>query len=90
MQIRNQPNHSYRVIPVAIELIKEPAHEIKELISDDGTKYIVHDFFVYEKKEGISNAMLLLAIGKNIDHSEIWNAYRKSDRIVFFVVEEKK
>ena len=88
MKILTPQQHSIRIIPVVSQNIDRPAHEIDILEDEDGNKYKVHHYFVYEKNEGISEAMLLAATGKHLTDKDVWNYYLKSDKIVFFVVEE--
>ena len=81
MTIKPPPEHSYRVIAVASELIEGHSTDVKEL-----NEFTVVDRFIWNKGEVYPRALMLLAIGQDVKESDVWLKYAKSDSVVFYIV----
>lgn len=81
LQIKTPPQHDIKLICVPGEVYNEE----DSFEDQDGKKYIILDQYTYEKTDPFPYGMMLLATGKHIEPDVIWNAYKKSDKIMFFI-----
>lgn len=86
MKIEKLPTHNLRLIAVPNEKFTDVPKQIEH--GDD--LYKVLDYFVYTNREPMSYGMLLLATGELFDEDKIWQAYPKSNKLYFFIVQKEK
>lgn len=88
IQINKVVKHNTVLIAVASQLLKgQNPYDIETLIDADGFEFEILEHFEYNKKEEIyPGGLFLLATGQRLDKQTVWNAYKKSDIIYFFIV----
>lgn len=57
-------------------------------IKSEGKTYFIIDRFTFSKSDPHPNGMILLATGKIIDKETVWNKYRNSDKLYFYIIKE--
>jgi hypothetical protein len=75
-----------RIIPVASERFESEANQI-ETIQVGNDTYKVSDCYSYERGELIPNALKRLGYGKDVPDEKIWEKFKNSEKMYFFVVE---
>jgi len=79
--------HGIKLIPVPSERLTKPISDYTEIHSDE-KKYKVLTWVTITKLEPIPSILILLSTGKDFSDNELWNFYKKSNRIIFFVCEK--
>tara|TARA_R110000796_G_scaffold185810_1_gene302668 strand:- start:84 stop:365 length:282 start_codon:yes stop_codon:yes gene_type:complete len=90
LKIKRKPESKNILIPVASELINHDAIAGITTIKIGLENFKVHYFFTQTKEEYWQTALFLLALGREVEPSEIWNKYKDSDVIYIFVCEPIK
>lgn len=80
-------DHNVRLIAIAGEYVDGNISDIQHLITPSNVKYKVHDLYKFRKDETFPQALMLLATGQNVKPEKIWQKYRKSEYLYFFIVE---
>lgn len=81
------PKHSYILIAVPSERMDNPVSDYTK-IESEGQKYKIIERVTIFKNEPMPSTLTLLSIGKEVMYFEMWNAFKKSDRIIFFICEK--
>ena len=76
-------DHNVRLVAVPDEKLSgKAASDIKTVNGHE-----VLDFFEFKKSEKTTpNGLFLLATGERIDAEKVWGVYRKSERVLFFLI----
>lgn len=77
---------NFRIIPIPSERFEGEAKTI-ETIQVGNDTYKVADCYSYKREEIIPNALKRLGYGKNVPDEKIWERYKNSEKMYFFVVE---
>jgi len=83
--------HFNKLIETGVVLIPVPSERLKGHVSDyteihaEGAEFKIIDRVTITKLELIPTVLILLSTGMDISDSEIWNKYKRSNRIIFFV-----
>ena len=88
LQVQEPPVHNYCVIAVPEEKIKGHLSDI-DVLKSDKNEYQVLDTIQCLKGEQIPSMLLLLSAGNYINEKDIWNAYKKSTKLIFFLCKKK-
>lgn len=86
LQVKTIPKHSYKLIAVPSERMDRPVSDYTEIESEEEKYKIVQRVTIF-KNEPMPSSLTLLSTGQDLQYPEIWNAFKKSDRIIFFVCE---
>lgn len=89
LQVQEPPVHDYCVIAVPEEKIKEHLSDI-DVLKSNKNEYTVIDTIQCHKGEMIPSILLLLSAGTYINDKDIWNAYKKSQKLIFFLCKKTK
>ena len=81
---------SIRLIPVPSEKMEGKKSEYKYIQDDSGNKYEILQTYTFEKNEVFPGGLMLLATGQKIKSVDIWEKYKNSEYIYFFVCKEVK
>lgn len=84
LKLQSIPEHSIRVIAVPGELLKYPVSDYTH-IECNGKIYEVYTEIIHNKGEIWSTALPLLSTGQSFNEKMVFDKYKDSDRIVFFV-----
>lgn len=88
LQVQTIPKHSYILIAVPDERMDKPVSDYSE-IESEGKKYKIVERVTIFRNERIPTSLTLLATGKSLEYFEIWNAFKKSEKIIFFICERQ-
>ena len=87
LQVPKLPEHGYILIAVPSERMKDPVSDYKE-IESEGVKYKVVQWVTIMKTEHMPSLLMILATGQDLSRDEIWKAFKKSNKIIFFICEK--
>ena len=87
LQLNKLANHDIRCIVVPKENLSVPVSDIETITYKDN-KFIVLDFISIYKDEKIPMVLKLLSTGQYVSDDKIWEAYNKSSKLFFFIVEK--
>lgn len=86
LNIPTLKEHSVQLIAVASEKMQAPASDYKQ-IQHGKSIYDILDYYTFTKSQPFPYGLLLLATGTaEVDEFTIWNAYKKSEYLYFFIV----
>lgn len=87
LRIKEPPEHNYKLIVVAGERIetKEP-----KFLESKKNKYKIIDKITIEKGEQIPIVLNLLSIGQYLDSDDVFKAYKKSNKIIFYICKKQE
>jgi hypothetical protein len=88
LEVKKIPTHDYFLLPVAGENLNGSPAAFITKIKHENKVYEVFDYFVYRKNDLKPRALLMLAIGKDINEISLFNAYPNSEAIYLFVVKK--
>jgi len=88
LQVQTPPDHGFKIIAVAGEKIEGEISDLKTLTLKDGTVYKIVDRVTCLKNQMIPSCLIIMATGTYIPDSEIWNTYKKSNKLIFFICEK--
>lgn len=77
--------HGYRLIAVPSQKITCQAKDVEYLEDQNKTKYSIHGFYAINKSDFHPGGLFLLATGQEIEPSDMWSHYNKSDKIILFI-----
>lgn len=87
LQVKIIPKHSYKLIAVPSERMDKPVSDYNE-IESEGQKYKIVQWVTVHRNEQMPSTLTLLSTGKEIMYFEMWSAFKKSDKIIFFICEK--
>lgn len=88
LQVQTIPKHSYILIAVPDERMDKPVSDYTKIESNN-QKYKIVQRVTITKNEPMPSSLILLATGQPLEYFEIWNAFKKSEKIIFFVCERQ-
>jgi hypothetical protein len=90
IQIKPVPQHSYCLAAVTSEMfLNNSLSDITTLTDTDGIIYNVIERIIIDKTTIIPTVLMLLAFGKVYEDNIIWENYKNSDRIIFFICQKQ-
>lgn len=86
LKLNKLPAHNYKCIVVPSEKLKKQISDYKTIIVGKD-KYKVIQWVTIHKSEPIPSSLMLLSIGVVIDNGSVFEKYKNSDKLIFFICE---
>lgn len=88
LQVQNVPKHGIILIAVPSERLKMQVSDYKFIETTEKEKYKVIQWVTILKSEPMPSSLMLLATGQDIMRYQVWEVYKKSDKLIFFICEK--
>lgn len=88
LQVPTVPKHGIILIAVPSERMNKPVSDYKFIETPEKEKYKVIQWVTIMKSEPMPSSLMLLATGQDIMRYQVWEVYKKSDKLIFFICEK--
>ena len=83
--LKIKPPLAHDVVLICVPGESLTAENIGYLEDANGKKYEILDQYTFYKTDPFPYGMMLLSTGQKITESVTWSAYKKSDKLIFFI-----